>query len=191
MSSIITLIDALALGPEDFADRGEPYGAEESLPVTLSAAWSHEIDLRELSKYRATRLRVGKYKFSKRTTAHDFHFCTCEHCIQLQDFPETTVFREYVLRSQDHDRTTRVRMDEEIYLMQIIRHETYWGIVEGDLQDPDTFLVISPACLNRVSELPRVGERDGRVAISLSSRCLCELFNHLRLDEVKDRKGHI
>ena len=190
LSKFITLIDALDLKPEDFANGGELFGAEEYISITLSAAWSREIDIRELSKYRATRLGVEKYKFSKRTTAHDFHFCTCEHCIQLHDLPETTVFREYVLRSQDHDPTTRVRMDEEIYLVQIIGSKTYWGIVEGDLYDSDTFLVITPACLNKVSELPRVEEREGRFTISLSLRYLCELFNHLRPDQVKDREGH-
>ena len=106
MSSIITLIDALELEPENFANGGELYGAEESIPITLSAAWSREIDMRELSKYREMRLGVGRFKFSKRTTAHDFHFCTCEHCIQLHELPETTVFRGYVLRSPDHDPTT-------------------------------------------------------------------------------------
>ena len=55
--------------------------------------------------------------------------------------------------------------------------------------------MITPACLNRASELPRVEERDGKLAISLSSRCLCELFNHLRPDEaedsyVRDREGY-
>ena len=76
MSSIITLIDALELGPEDFADRGKSYGAEESLPVRLSAAWSREIDKGGLSKYRETRLRVGKYKFSKRTAAFELYPAT-------------------------------------------------------------------------------------------------------------------
>ena len=47
-------------------------------------------------------------------------------------------------------------MDEQIYLLQIIGSKTYWGIVEGDLQDFDTFLVITPVCLNRASALPRV-----------------------------------
>lgn len=191
MSSIISLIDVFELEPEDFANGGEHYGAEQSQPVTLSAAWSREIDMGELSKYRAMRLAAGEYKFSDRTAAHDFHFCTCEHCINLHDLPETTVFREYILRSQDHDRTTRTRMDEEIYLVQIIGSKTYWGIVEGDLQDSDTFLVITPVCLNRASELPRVDERDGKLAISLSLRCLFELFNHLRPDQVADREGDV
>ena len=191
MSSIITLIDALGLEPEDFANRSELYGANESIPITLSAAWSRETDMRELSKYRATRLGVKEYKFSARTTAHAFHFCICEHCIQLHDLPQTTVFRQYVLRSQDHDRTLRERMDEEIYLVQIIGPQTYWGIVEGDLQDSDTFLMITSARLNRASELPRVDERDGKLAISLSLRCLCELFNHLRPDEVAAREGYV
>ena len=191
MSSIITLIDALELEPENFANGGELCGIGGSIPITLSAAWSREIDMRELSKYRTMRLEAGEYEFSRRTTAHDFHFCTCEHCIRLHDLPETTVFREYVLRSQDHDPTKRVRMDEELYLAQIIGSKTYWGIVEGDLQDSDTFLVITPACLNRASELPRIEERDGKLAVSLSLRCLCELFNHFRPDEAEDREGYV
>ena len=189
LSSFIALVDALELEPEDFANGGEHFGAEEYVPITLPAAWSREIDMRELSKYRATRLGVGEYKFSKRTTAHDFHFCTCEHCIQLHDLPETTVFREFVLRSQDHDRTTRMHMNEVIYLVEIVGSKTYWGIVEGDLHDSDTFLMITPVSLNRVSELPRAEERDGKLVISLSLRCLCELFNHLRPDELRDREG--
>ena len=188
MSSFITLIDALGLEPENFANLGEHLGAEESIPITLSAAWSREIDMRELSRYRAMRLKAGKYKWPGLTSAHDFHFCTCGHCIQLHDLPETTVFREYVLRSRDHDRTTRERMDEEIYLVEIKGSKTYWGIVEGDLGDSDKFLVITPACLNRVSEPPRIDDRDGKLAISLSLRCLCELFNQLRPDEVWDHK---
>lgn len=201
MSSIITFIDALELEPEDFANGSELYGAEEYVPVTLSAAWSREIDMREISKYQAARQRISKKqaarqrarktKSSQRTTAHDFHFCTCEHCIQLHDLPETTVLREYVLRSRNHDRTTLGRMDEEIYLMQIIGPKTYWGIVEGNLEDSDTFLVIIPVCLNKVSELPRVEERDGKLAISLSLRCLCELFSHLRSDVAEDREDDV
>lgn len=191
MSSIISLIDVFELEPEDFANGGELYGAEQSKPVTISAAWSREIDMGELSKYRAMRLATGGYEFSERTTAHDFQFCACEHCIHLNDLPETTVFREYILRSQDHDRTTRTRMDEEIYFVQIIGYKTYWGIVEGDLQDSDAFLVITPVCLNRASELPRVDERDGKLAISLSLGCLFDLFNHLRPDQVADREGYV
>ena len=72
MSSIITLIDALELVPERFAHGGEISAAEESIPITLSVAWSREIDMRELSKYRAMRLAAGKYKFSERTIARDF-----------------------------------------------------------------------------------------------------------------------
>ena len=191
MSSVITFLDLLQLKPDDFANGGELHGTEGSRPITLSATWSREIDMRELSEYRAKRLEAGEYRFSERTTAHDFHFCTCEHCILVQDLPETTVFREYVLRSHDHDPTTRLRMDEEIYLVEIIGSKTYFGIVEGDLQDSDEFLLITPACLNRASELPCVEEIDGRLAVSLSLRCLGELFSHLRPDEVEDGEGYL
>ena len=191
MSRIISLIDVFELEPEDFANGGELLGAEQSKPVTLSTVWSREINMRELSRHRAMRLAAGPYKISGRTAAHDFHFCTCEHCIHLHDLSETTIFREYILRSQDHDRTTRMRMDEEIYVVQIIGSQTYWGIVEGDLPDSDTFLVITPVCLNRASALPRVDERDGKLAISLSLGCLLELFNHLRPDQVADRKKKV
>ena len=188
LSSFITLIDLLELEPEDFANGGEQFGANEYVPITLSAAWSREINMRELSTY-----RVEKHKFSRRTTAHGFHFCTSEHCIQLDDLPETTVFREYALRSQRYHPTTGVRMDEEIHLVEIVGSQTNWGIVEGDLQDSDTVLVITPACLNRDSGLSRVEERDGKLAIRLSLRCLCELFHHLRPDVAKgyvcDRDG--
>ena len=191
MSSIISLIDVFELEPEDFANGGELYGAEQSKSVTLSTVWSREINMGELLRFRAMRLAAGDDKFSHRTAAHDFHFCTCEYCIHLHDLSETTVFREYILRSQDHDRTTRTRMDEEIYLLQVIGSKIYWGIVEGDLQDSDTFLVITPVCLNRASALPRVDERDGKLAISLSLGCLLELFNHLRPDQVADREGYV
>ena len=77
-------------------------------------------------------------------------------------------------------------MYEAIFLAQIIGSRTYWGIIEGDIQSSGLVSVMTPACLNRVSELPRVEEREGRLAIRLSLRCLCELFNHLRSD--KDRK---
>ena len=175
MSKVIDLIDALRFGPEDFDNRGELYGAEGYVPITLSAAWSREIDMREISKYQAARQRARTTKSSQRTIAHDFHFCTCEHCIHLPDLPEITIFREYVLRSKDHDRTKRQRMDEQIQLAQIIGPKTYWGVVEGGFADSDTFLVITPACLNRASDLPHVEERDGEIAISLSLRCLCAI----------------
>ena len=193
MSKIIALIDALRFGPEDFAHRGELYETEDFPPITLSAAWSREINMRELRENRAMRPGLGAHKVSERrdhTTAHDLHFYTCEHCIQ-PDLPETTIFREYVLRSKDHDRTKRPRMPEQIQLAQIIGPKTYWGVVEGSFTDSDAFLVITPACLNRVSELPHVEERDGEIAISLSLRCLCELFNHLRPNEVEDEEGRV
>ena len=191
MSRIISLIDVFELGPEDFANGGELFGAEQSELVTLSTVWSREINMGELSRYRAMRLAAGEYKFSGRTAAHDFHFCTCEHCIHLHDFSETTIFREYILRSQDHDQAPGSRMEEEIYLVQIIGSETYSGIVEGDLHDSDTFLVITPVCLNIASALPQVDERDGKLAISLSLGCLLELFNHLRPDEAEDREDSL
>ena len=191
LSSFITLIGALELEPEDFANGGEHFGAEECIPITLSAAWYREINMQELSKYRATRPGIEKHKFSGRTIARGFHFCLCEHCIQLHDLPETTVFRKYVLRSQDHDRTTRVRRDEKNHLVEMVGSKTYWGIVDGDLQFANAVLVITPACLNRDCELPRVEEKDGKLAICLSLRCLCELFHHLRPDEGEDREGYV
>ena len=188
LSSFITLIELLELEPEDFANGGEQFGANEYVPITLSTAWYFEIDLRELPKYRSTRLE--KYKSSGRTTAHGPYFCSCEHCIQLHDLPETTFFRVYELSSRDYDRTTGERVYETIILAQIIGSRTYWGIVEGDIKRSEISSVITPACLNRVSEVPRVKEREGRLTISLSLRCLCELFNHLRSDKVKKSKGY-
>ena len=110
---------------------------------------------------------------------------------KLHELPETTVFREYILRSRNHDPTARVRMDEEIYIVQIVGSKTYWGVAKGDFQDSDIFLLITPACLNRGSELPHIDERNGKLAFSLTLRCLCELFNHLRPDEAEDREGRI
>ena len=189
LSSFITLIELLELEPEDFANGGEQFEANEYIPITLSAAWSREINMRELSKS-----RVEKHSFPGRITAPGFHFCSCEHCIHLHDWPETTLLREYALCSQHHHPITSERMDEEIHLVEILGSKTNWGILEGDLQDSDPVLVITPACLNRDFGLPRVEERDGKLAIGLSLKSLCELIHHLRPDVAKryvcDGDGH-
>ena len=188
MSSIITLIDALALDPEDFANAGELNDTEASIPITLSAAWYREIDMRELSEYRKSLLGAGEHWSSERTPANDLHFCACKHCICLHDLPDTTIFRECILRTSDLDLMTISRL-APLHLVQILGSKAYWGIVGGDLCHSGTSLWITPASINNASDCPRLEEIHGNQAVILSLRNLCGLLNHLSCDEIRTNRG--
>lgn len=183
LSTIITMLDMLKLESVDLIGAAPGLSAQDSDAITITALWSREFNMEHLLGYRTHRLVAANYHFSKHTDEHDLKFCKCWRCVQLPELPADTIFREYVLRRRDHDRTGRTRMDEELYLLEIVTpSNTYFGLVEGDLQDSDVFLAITPKWLNQPYDVPRTKVQAELVLITLSLRCLVGLLSNLRPD---------
>ena len=181
LSSIITMLDMLNLESVELVGAARDLSVQGSDTITITALWSREFNMEHLLGYRTHRLVAASYQFSEHTNEHDLKFCKCWRCVQLPELPVDTIFREYVLRRRDHDKTGRKRMDEELYLLEIVTPSNkYFGLVEGDLQDSDVFLAITPECLNQPYDVPRIKVQAELVLITLSPRCLVGLLSNLR-----------
>lgn len=177
------MLDNLDLESVNLVGEARNLSVQDSDAITITALWSREFTMEHLLGYRTRRLATASYHFSKHTNEHDLKFCRCWRCVKLPELPAGTIFREYVLRRRDHDKTGRPRMNEELYFLETVTpSKTYFGLVEGDLQDSDVFSAITPEYLNQPYDVPRTKVQAELVLISLTPRFLVGLLSNLRRD---------